>query len=72
MCKLGANIFLISTTSNYNTVISSLQKSAFSKLTILLQKLRSVAQIEWKKHQFFFFYFWFKNKQVWAEKIGKN
>ena len=32
MSKLGTNIFLISTTSNY---FSSLQKSAFLKLSIL-------------------------------------
>ena len=38
----------------------------------LVPKLRSVAQIEWKKHPYFFFYFWFKNKRVWTEKIGKK
>jgi hypothetical protein len=53
-----------------------LQKSGVFKVDnfvlpkFLVPKLRSVAQIEWKKHPYLFFYFWFKNKQVWAEKIG--
>ena len=38
-----------------------------------MPKLRSAAQSESKKHPYlFFFYFWFKNKQVWTEKIGKK
>ena len=59
MSKLGTNIFLISTTSNY------LRSSAVCKISIfkvdkfvlpifLLPKLRSVAQIEWKKHPYYF------------------
>ena len=31
---------------------------------IIAPKIRLVAQIEWKKHSYFFFYFWFKNKRV--------
>ena len=39
----------------------------------LVPKLKSVAQIEWKKHPyFFFFYLWFKNKRVLTEKIKKK
>ena len=37
----------------------------FILLLFLVPKLRSVAQNEWKKHPYiYFFYFWFKNKRV--------
>jgi hypothetical protein len=31
-----------------------------------------VAQNEWKNTHIYFFYILFKNKQVWAEEIGKK
>ena len=38
----------------------------------LVPKLRSVAQNEWNSSHIYFFYYWFKYKQVSAERIGKN
>ena len=58
--------------------LSSLQKSEFLKLII------SYSHYFWclnwdqrhkmsgKNTHIYFYYFWFKNKQVWAEKIGKK
>ena len=77
MGQFHANIFLI----QLLPLTSGPQK--FSKIRVfkvdnfvlpifLVSNLRSVAQIEWKKHPYLFFYFLFKNKRVWAEKIGKK
>ena len=44
----------------------------FNLPLFLVPKLRSVAQNEWKKHPDIFFYPWFKNKRVWAEKVRKK
>ena len=52
--------------------ISVFKVDSFVLSIFLVQNLGSVAQIEWKKHPCLFFYFWFKNKQVWTEKIGKK
>ena len=38
----------------------------------MMQKLRSVAQNEWKKRPYIFFLLLVKKKQVWAEKTGKK
>jgi hypothetical protein len=36
----------------------------FNLPLFLVPQLRSVAQNEWKNTHIYFFYFWFKNKQV--------
>ena len=63
----SAPLFLDSNYFELLTVLSSLQKSAFLKLTILFFTY-FWCQIEWKKHPFFST-IWFKNKRVWEEKI---
>ena len=77
MSKLGANIFLIATIPTtygpqHFAKISVFKVDNFVLYIFLVPKLRSVTQIEWKKHPCIFFYFWLKNKQVWAEKIGNK
>ena len=58
--------------------LRSLQKLEFLKLIIsFLQYFCCQNWNQWhkmsgKKPHIYFFYFWFKNKQVWAEKIGKK
>ena len=58
--------------------VRSFQKSAFLKLTILIfqyfwhQNWDQWKKLSGKKTHIFFFYFGFKNKRVWAEKIGKK
>ena len=60
MSKLGTNIFLISTTSNTYGLqqfakIGAVKVDNFVLPNFLLPKLRSVVQIEWKKHPYYFF-----------------
>ena len=58
--------------------LRSFQKSAFLKLTILFcqyfccQNWDQWHKLSGKNTHIFFFYFLFKNKRVWAEKIGKK
>ena len=54
MSKFGANIFWIATTFNY-LWSSAICKNHSFKFDNLAPKLRSVAQIEWKKHPYIFF-----------------
>ena len=86
-CRLGQletennGCLLCLSSSNYFqllTVFCSLQKSAYLKLSILFfQYFCWQNWVQWNKlsgknTHIIFFYFWFKNKWVWAEKIGKN
>ena len=74
MSKLGAKIFLILTTYG----LQQFAKSAFLKLTVLFfqyfccQNWDQLHKLSGKNTHIIFFYFWFKNKRVWAEKIGKK
>ena len=58
--------------------LRSFQKSAFLKLTILFcqyfwcQIWDQWHKLSGKNTHIFFFYFFFKNKRVWAEKIRKK
>ena len=58
--------------------LSSLQKPEFLKLIIsCFHYFRCQKWDQWqimigKKTHIYFFYFWLKNKQVWAEQIGKK
>ena len=74
MSKFGANIFLIQTTSGpqKHAKIRVFKVDNFVLSIFLVPKLRSVAQIKWKKIHISFFHFWFKNKRVWTEKSEKN
>ena len=60
------------------TNLSCLQKSEFLKLIISLfhyiwcQNWDQWHKMSGKNTHIYFFYFWFKNKRVWAEKIGKK
>ena len=73
-----APIFFDSNYFQLLRVLSSLQKSAFSKLIILFfqyfwcQNWNQGHNLSGKNTHIFFFYFWFKNKRVWAEKIRKK
>ena len=57
--------------------LCSLKKSRVFKVdyfilpSFLVPKSRSMAQMSGKNTHIHIFYFWFKNKRVWAEKIGK-
>ena len=72
-CKLKVRVAMYmadhETTSNYFWSSVACKDQSFHDYFIhtmfLGLKLRSVAQNEWKKHPYiFFFYFWSKNKQV--------
>ena len=58
--------------------LNRLQKSEFLKLIVSLfhyfwcQIWDQWHKMSGKNTHIYFFYFWFKNKQVWAEKIGKK
>ena len=61
--------------SNYLRFSAVCTKSEFLKLIILFfpyfwqQNLNQCHKLSWKNTHIYFFYFWFKNKRVWAEKI---
>ena len=69
---------LIPTTLNHLWFSVDRKKSEFLKLIVLLlHYFGCQIWVQWhklsgKNTYIFFFYFWFKNKQVWAEKIGKK
>ena len=71
------NVFLISVTQRAQS-LSSLQKSEFLKLIISFfhyfgcQNWDQCHKMSGKNTYIYFFYFWFKNKQVWAEKPRKS
>ena len=78
MSKFHANIFLMQTTSNYLWA-SEVSKNHFFKVDyfiftlFLVPKLRSVAQNEWKKHPYiFFFTFGSKINEFERKKSEKN
>ena len=59
MSKFGANIFLIATTSNYlwSSAVCKNQRFLVDNFVLeifLFKQLRSVAQMEWKKHPYCF------------------
>ena len=74
------NVFLISEMLRRHraSVVSSLQKSEFLKLIIPFfhylwcQNWDQWHKMSGKNTHIYFFYFWFKNKRVWAEKIRKK
>ena len=66
--------FLMPTTLNHLWFSVDSKNQSFLKLIVSLTlfwvpNLSSVTQIG---THIYFFYFWFKNKRVWAKKIGKN
>ena len=70
------NVFLISVTLRWHRATVACKIRVFKVdyyilPLFLVPKLWSVAQNEWKNTHTTVYYFWFKNKRVWAEKKKK-